>query len=390
MEDLCVLSDSICFNDTISIYEVRCDIIILENDTLRIDAGENIKLFVLYLPYSAILYGFTIYGRVIALGDEINPIFIGDIEFDFWNGEFWRGFMFCDNSPNNESILKYCLLRGAQAPVSESAIYCDNSSPIIEYCNISYIWSGMETGGGSGVYCAGNSHPIISYCIFETLLNSVAIWCGNEVESYFWGWQDTLSYPSPLVIGCNIMPSVGSFWGFGCDYDKVVLNGGFLDNCYLGINDLYADVTLGNPSDTIGDGICTTNSMNWDPKFWLIDGVVNPRSTPEMTDINEEEINISPTTSDYIVLNQNFPNPFNPKTNISFSIYHKTKVSLSVYNSKGQKVKSLFNSTKDKGIYSIIWDGKNEVNIPVSSGVYFYKLISDERVLKTKKMLLMR
>lgn len=95
------------------------------------------------------------------------------------------------------------------------------------------------------------------------------------------------------------MPSVQGFFGFNSDYDRVILLGGFLDNCYIGIDETQADTTLGYPIDTIGDGICTTTSTNWEQKYYLIDGVVNPRSTPEFTGINEEEINILPTTTEF-------------------------------------------------------------------------------------------
>ncbi len=85
-----------------------------------------------------------------------------------------------------------------------------------------------------------------------------------------------------------------------------------------------------------------------------------------------------------------FPTPFQYNTNISFELPCETSCNISVYNSKGQKVKSLFNGTKDKGIYSIFWDGKDESNIPVSSGVYFYKLAVNGKNKSIKKCLLVK
>jgi flagellar hook assembly protein FlgD len=56
----------------------------------------------------------------------------------------------------------------------------------------------------------------------------------------------------------------------------------------------------------------------------------------------------------------NYPNPFNPSTNISFSIPSPANVKLTVYNVKGQKVKELINDTMDMGIHTVQWDGTDQ------------------------------
>ncbi len=70
----------------------------------------------------------------------------------------------------------------------------------------------------------------------------------------------------------------------------------------------------------------------------------------------------------------NFPNPFNPTTTVEFSIPEKADVKLSVYNVKGQLVKTLVDSKLDAGTQAFTWHGVDNTNKPVSSGVYFYKL----------------
>jgi len=391
MDDLCSLSDSISFNSETLQYEVRCDIIIMGNDTLKIHHGEVVKFFVFHEPGNEILYEIRIYGCLKAAGTEEDMITLGDPEANFWNGESWNGIKFYNTSIDGESILKYCNIISAQDIMTYTAIYCENSSPIIYHSTICYMWADIETGGGSGIYCAGQSYPIVSYCTFEELRRSVAVWCGNSWNSGYGGHQDTLNYPSPLMIGCNIMPSVHSFWGYGCDNDKVVLNGGFLDNCYLGIDENDADITLGYPPDTTGDGICNTTSINWIPKYMLVDGIVNPRETPDLVGIDNEEINILPTGSKYILLNKNYPNPFNPSTTIDFEIKKdNVPISLKIYNSRGQLVKTLINEEiYHKGKYSIVWKGDNKENEQVSSGVYFFKLISNKH-MQIKKAILVK
>ncbi len=85
----------------------------------------------------------------------------------------------------------------------------------------------------------------------------------------------------------------------------------------------------------------------------------------------------------------NYPNPFNPVTNISYSIIEAGYVKLEVYNLRGQLVKTLFNEIKETGKHITSWDGTDNSNKPVSSGVYFYKIYSG-KFTSTKKMMLMK
>jgi len=89
-------------------------------------------------------------------------------------------------------------------------------------------------------------------------------------------------------------------------------------------------------------------------------------------------------------LADNYPNPFNPSTTISFNIRKSDIVNLSIFNIKGQKVKTLTNEEYKKGEHSLIWNGKNDSNRDVSSGVYFYKLNVGGKTVNVKKCLLMK
>jgi hypothetical protein len=88
-------------------------------------------------------------------------------------------------------------------------------------------------------------------------------------------------------------------------------------------------------------------------------------------------------------LAQNYPNPFNPSTTISFSLAKRDKVSLSVYNLKGQLVNTLLVSNLDAGTHSLVFDGKDASGRPLASGMYFYRLQTSEGSL-TKRMLLVK
>ncbi|MDP8267382.1 MAG: T9SS type A sorting domain-containing protein [Candidatus Tenebribacter davisii] len=90
------------------------------------------------------------------------------------------------------------------------------------------------------------------------------------------------------------------------------------------------------------------------------------------------------------IISQNYPNPFNPETLIKFSIPEDSKVDITVYNVKGQKVKTLVKKDLEKGIHEIIWNSKDDNNKSVASGVYFYQFIVDGKTKKVKKCLLLK
>ena len=91
--------------------------------------------------------------------------------------------------------------------------------------------------------------------------------------------------------------------------------------------------------------------------------------------------------ADYI-LKQNQPNPFNPETMIEFSIPHNDNVELSVYNTRGQHIKTLVSEIKSRGKHTVIWNGTNDAGENVSSGIYFYILCTDASIQKKKCILL--
>lgn len=85
----------------------------------------------------------------------------------------------------------------------------------------------------------------------------------------------------------------------------------------------------------------------------------------------------------------NYPNPFNPSTKISYILPQRADVRLSVYNVRGELVKTLVADTRNAGSYTAQWDGTDANNLQVSSGVYLYKLKADN-FEQTRRMLLIR
>ena len=89
------------------------------------------------------------------------------------------------------------------------------------------------------------------------------------------------------------------------------------------------------------------------------------------------------------VLSQNYPNPFNPTTQIAFDLPTKSLVTLTVYNVLGQRVITLVNEKLAAGKYVADWNGRSSGGNEVASGIYFYRLHS-EQFTQTKKMVLLK
>ena len=89
------------------------------------------------------------------------------------------------------------------------------------------------------------------------------------------------------------------------------------------------------------------------------------------------------------VLCQNYPNPFNPETAISYGLSSREKVSLTVYNASGRKIRTLLEGVQTAGRHEIVWDSRDDAGRDVPSGLYFCR-IQCSSYSKAVKMILMR
>jgi hypothetical protein len=94
-----------------------------------------------------------------------------------------------------------------------------------------------------------------------------------------------------------------------------------------------------------------------------------------------KDIDLAPKTYS---ISQNFPNPFNPSTVITYSIPVSSNVIINVYNVLGELIRTLVNENQEAGIYKVNFDAQG-----LSNGVYFYK-IQAGNYTETKKMLLLK
>ena len=89
------------------------------------------------------------------------------------------------------------------------------------------------------------------------------------------------------------------------------------------------------------------------------------------------------------VLNDNYPNPFNPITTLSYNLYEISDISMIIYDVSGHPIKQWECQNQISGIHEITWDGKNQYGNSVPSGVYVYTLVAGDHV-ESKKMVLLK
>ena len=88
-------------------------------------------------------------------------------------------------------------------------------------------------------------------------------------------------------------------------------------------------------------------------------------------------------------LHQNFPNPFNPITTLSYDLPNDSDVRLAIFDMLGNEVATLVNTNQQAGFRSVQWDGTDSVGRAVSAGVYLYRIQAGEFV-ETRKMVLLK
>jgi hypothetical protein len=111
------------------------------------------------------------------------------------------------------------------------------------------------------------------------------------------------------------------------------------------------------------------------------------------TNLSDYTFETCPSVPTVFALHQNFPNPFNPLTQIRFEVPEVSTVRIAIFNIRGQLVKYVTDDQFQPGYYQLMWDGKNSSGELVSSGIYIYQMTakSDQRTYrKSEKMMLLR
>ena len=96
------------------------------------------------------------------------------------------------------------------------------------------------------------------------------------------------------------------------------------------------------------------------------------------------------TVPENFYLNNNYPNPFNPTTSITFGLSTSADVRINIYNILGQRIFEFSKGRLEAGSYNFIWNGENQIGEKVTSGIYFYEMEAGNTFHKIKKMTLLK
>ncbi len=155
------------------------------------------------------------------------------------------------------------------------------------------------------------------------------------------------------------------------------------------------DLGAGETGSWLGNGILEgtlrTDSfqMTYNPGIGVSTGTIyfdNYRAIKKTDQLAVK--NDIPVVPSKFVLYQNYPNPFNPKTTIRFDLDKTSAVSLTVYNLMGQEVQKLVDKNLPAGTHVATWSGLDDSGRKVSSGIYFCRLITEDRTAVIRMMLL--
>lgn len=322
------------------------------------------QVFVSVLLLSGIVFGQTLYEETFANGSLQNPWFAGyngnNMEVEFVTGnpstDGWVGKLGNDLSGGNvgqsysgdPSWTDFNFEAQVYVPVNEGTYYG------LEFR------VGVDTNSYGYQFLArfqqGISDPSLRFRVRPSggFPSNVKIWLDAEIPG---GVPTTSGWHKMKVTAIG-----NQFWFY---YDDQELPGcPYTDNTYS--------------SGQIGTYV-------WDfalsPIYLYVDDIL----VETVSAIDDQQPGV---IADY-TLHQNFPNPFNPSTTISFDLAGRETVQLSIFNSLGQKIKTLANGDFSAGSHQLQWDGRDEAGQVAPAGVYYYRLQTGS-FQDTKKMLLVK
>ena len=404
VEGLAFTDDYVYYADAdegLCIYERNnpTDPIYMTGDELgtRLIFDDNI----VYLTYRTNLYlnvGIKIYD----VSDPISPELINTMVIDNYQTEIVGNYLFFKNDIYSIRIYD------VTDPTNPSYVNSiTNDYPIVSYqIKNNLLFAGISESyniDGIEIYDISdlNNPESISFISLDRRVATINVF-NNFLYVGYWnlGWYGSISGyyiidfsdpTNPEIVNDFIVHSLTGTMNRGVGFGSLCCN---LSGTDLLIADNRSNRILTYDASDITNPILQdeyrwnlqTSSIKFDGENLILNNWVNG-----ITELDWNQflsVNELPNVMNDIFLT-NYPNPFNPTTTISFSIPVASEVDLSVYNIKGQKVKTVSKNIFETGYHSVIWDGDDESGKVVSSGVYLYKLsVNGESKIIKKCMLL--
>jgi hypothetical protein len=232
-----------------------------------------------------------------------------------------------------------------------------------------------EDGAESWDSFIPTNSPLETGIIYDIYLdNNYTPWFGTDTGLASWNGTELLTYDD--VIGQPVVYDItsdefGRIW-LGTLYSGIIMMDGETTESWTTANSPLPK----NHIDYIG---CDQKGT-----VWAHPGVNG------LYKLNYENMTGTTTTvaTPNILQATNYPNPFNPETTISFNLAEAGQVNVEIFNTKGQKVKTITNQELAAGHHSVVWNGTDNKNDQVGTGIYFYRVKQNDNSVTNKMMLI--
>ncbi len=276
-------------------------------------------------------------------------------------------------------LINYIFVPGSPAPSCFGAADVDLSGVITisdAVYLINYIFSGGTVPGSSKL--CGYAPPLAK----DNTPREAAV-AAHNVDAGAIISLSAVAETQALQLGFESSGEVSAI-SITCSDPRFQVFSGWVEGEYrVGVIDLTGKTTL-----SAGSHDLLTISYEGDGELVLNSAIVVDSDAQEM-DVTISSSKNSNTLPTDFSLSQNQPNPFNPTTQISFSLPKPAEVNLTIFNILGEKVVTLTEGLRTAGAHSVTWDGRDSRGNTVASGVYFYRLDAGD-FTATKKMLMMK
>ena len=302
-------------------------------------------------------------GETIVYTNQVFEAYDGDYALRFWGlgtGENTENNVFQEWSTDMLPVGTEFNVSAELMSLSEQYIGNGNSHVVLfaKYFGEGYSWIGMET-----------SAP------FNTETSSADEW-------YTWDVDCVVPEGAAIV-------QVGAMFFQPTPED---LGSVFIDDFYMEIPLTETGVFLPNSLVAAPAMEAMVDQMTWTWDVWSFDGYdETPSGGARTFTVNISELLALDNVAlpNEFALHNNYPNPFNPVTNILYDIPEVTDVKLEIFNVMGQRVRTLAEGSHEAGRYQIVWNATNDYGESLSSGMYIYRIQAGDFV-SVKKLILMK
>lgn len=360
--------------------------------SVAVGEGEYRETSILIANHDTTVFDFSVFSMEIANLEVAAELLTADFDLGLWGDMYDANLLWAigDSSVASSTYLDY--------PENGTmfAFYCDDDAgdgaPAVDLylATEPVLLSGSEKVylmldmffPQSGGYCGSDLYSGGIYADHSEIVVSTdggATWVyvdSNYVNGN--GWTKLLYNLTPYTQGAQLLQvavrynDCGGNWAYGIGVDNVAIKQGD-DYSWLTVSPYGGKIAVGDSIDLnvgvygIFDGFSATETMVFNAGPYENNIILN-------MSVGESGTIPAAVLPEKFALHQNFPNPFNPVTEIRFDIPQASFARVDIYNVLGQKVKTLYHGLAEPGYHYVQWDGKNETGETVPTGMYFYKL----------------